>query len=668
MSKYRELTNANEWLAELSKVRGDKQIALIETAVSLHDSKSNALLEKGLGIADILLSLGMDNETLACSIAYPALQVRDIHMDSILECLGERSSKLLNDVLQMQSLGQLQTYKQRGSHQLENLRKMLLAMVTDVRAVLIILAERLWQLRQAKKSDQETQLQLALDTQAIYAPLANRLGVWQLKWEIEDLCLRYSHPDDYKKIATGIAARRADREVYINHFIEQATEALHQAGLHQFEMTGRAKHIYSIYKKMMRKSADLEKIYDMSAIRVMVENIDECYTVLSVLQNHWTHVPEEFDDYIANPKPNGYQSIHTVLIGPLHHFVEVQIRTYKMHQASELGVAAHWRYKEGVLQTATYEAKIALLRELMEWQKEMVNKNDTEANANSAAVTDLFADRIYVFTPLGDIIDLPKGATPLDFAYSIHSEVGHRCRGAKVDGKMVSLIYPLQMGQRVEILTAKLAHPSRDWLNPHLGFIKSARARAKILHWFREKDSQEASVTARLPLERSHVHNEKHHTVEIRSRRDVKPNVSVVGMDNLLTHIARCCKPLPGDSIVGYVTRHRGLSIHRSDCNNIQEVIDNDNKMIEVSWGEKQASTYPADLLVKVYDRTGLLRDITTMLSNENVNILGVQIQKLNDSPEVDIYLTLQIENREQLKQLLEKIKKTPGVLEARRR
>lgn len=716
MSKYRQPINAEEWLAELSQIRGDKNIAFLKAAVNLYDSKGSALLEKGLGIADILLSLGMDNETLACALAYPALQVREIHMDSIVECLGERSSKLLNDVLQMQSLGKLRHYEQRGSHQLENLRKMLLAMVTDVRAVLIVLAERLWQLRQAKHIDKTEQHQLALETQAVYAPLANRLGVWQLKWEIEDLCLRYIHPDEYKNIAKGLAARRDDREIYIQHFIQLTTDALNQAGIHQFEITGRVKHIYSIYKKMTRKATDLEQIYDMSAIRVMVENIEECYAVLSVLQNHWQHVPEEFDDYITNPKPNGYQSIHTVLIGPEQHYVEVQIRTFKMHQESELGVAAHWRYKEGVLQTSTYEAKIALLRELMEWQKEMVNKDDVNVDADHPA-KDLFADKIYVFTPLGDIVDLPKGATPLDFAYNIHSEVGHRCRGAKVDGKIVPLVYELQMGQRVEILTAKHAHPSRDWLNPHLGFIKSPRTRAKIQHWFREKDSQQNTIAGRELLDKElkklgvtpkvdldtlakkfnykaeddllaalaagdirmaqlihHLNpplqqEDKNQPLEIRSGEKLSPNVGIVGINNLLTHIARCCKPLPGDPIVGYVTRNRGLSIHRRDCGNMRDVTDDSlNRMIEVSWGEKHTGAYAADLLIKVYDRTGLLRDITTMLTNENINILGLQIQKLNDSPEVDLYLTIEIESRQQLKSMLEKIKNTPGVLEARRR
>lgn len=712
MSKRRYPIDPEQWLEDLAELRGAGNTSLLKFAVDLYDSKSKALLEKGLGIADILLALGLDNETLASALAYPALQAREIHADSIIDCLGEGSSKLLNDVLQMQSLGRLRHLEQRGNHQLENLRKMLLAMVTDVRAVLIVLAERLWQLRQAKHLDLLEQQQLANETLAVYAPLANRLGVWQLKWEIEDLCLRYTHADVYTKIAKGIASRRDEREAYIQRVNKLLIDTLTEAGIKKFQINGRVKHIYSIYKKMLRKSADLEQIYDMSALRVLVGSIEDCYAVLGILHGHWQQIPEEFDDYISNPKPNGYQSIHIVLIGPENHYVEVQIRTYKMHQESELGVAAHWRYKEGVLQTSNYEAKIALLRQLMEWQKEVVS---TTAVKSEHVTQDLFVDRIYVFTPMGDIIDLPKGATPLDFAYTIHSEVGHRCRGAKVDGNIVPLIYELQMGQRIEILTAKHANPSRDWLNPHYGYLKTARARAKVQHWFREKDNMQNAVNGRELLDKElrrlgisnktdlnpvvrklnyksddelfaalssgeiriaqvihHLHpvqEAKPEAIEIRSPGESAPDVKILGINNLLTHIAKCCKPLPGDSVVGYVTRNRGLSIHRRDCNNVLNIAnDSLHRMIEVSWGEKHTGAYPADLLIRVYDRAGILRDITAQLASEKINVLGLQTQKINDSPEVDIYLTIEIEDRQQLKSAVELLQKLPNVLEVRRR
>ncbi len=714
MSKRRYPINPAEWISQLAGLRGQDQVALLKTAIGLYDSKSHSLLEKGLGIADILLSLGLDNETLASALVYPALQVNEIHLDSITDYLGESSSKLLHDVLQMQSLDKLQHLEQRGSLQLENLRKMLLAMVTDVRAVLIVIAERLWLLRQAKNEDKAAQEKLANATLAIYAPLANRLGVWQLKWEIEDLCLRYIHPDVYKRIAKGIASRRDDREAYIQNFIKTLRNTIEQAGISDFQVTGRVKHIYSIYKKMQRKNANLEQIYDMSALRVLVQNIEDCYAVLGILQSGWQQVPEEFDDYINHPKPNGYQSIHTVLIGPANHFVEVQIRTYQMHQESELGVAAHWRYKEGVLQTSNYEAKIALLRQIIEWQKEVVS---TDSAPTAQPSKDLFADRIYVFTPLGDIIDLPKGATPLDFAYTIHSEVGHRCRGAKVDGNIVQLTYALQMGQRVEILTAKQANPSRDWMNPHLGYLTTARARAKVAHWFRVKECIQNTVNGRELLEKelrrlgisnkidlNAIANKLHYKTDdellaalasgdvrtaqimhyivpavsepdlpvIEGREDETggpPNIQILGIDNLLTHIARCCKPLPGDAVVGYVTRNRGVSIHRRDCKNITN-IGNDSKgrMIEVSWSEKHAEKYSADLFIRVYDHPGLLRDITTLLASEKINVLGLQTQRVSDSPEVDIYVTIEISSRTQLKNALDQLQKLPNIIQARRR
>lgn len=664
MSKRRYPINPIEWLNTINELRSTSDREILSAAIELYDNNHQSLLEKGLGIADILLSLGLDNETLVSALVYPGLQASVFQLDSIADYIGEINGKLLHDVLQMQSLNKLQNLDKRGQHQLENLRKMLLAMVTDVRAVLVILAERLWELRHAKHIDPNAQIKLANETLTVYAPLANRLGVWQLKWEIEDLCLRYLHADIYTDIAKSIASRRDDRETYIKRVIHILTETLTQAGVKKFQINGRVKHIYSIYKKMLRKNTNLEHIYDMSAIRVLVEDVEDCYTILSILHSHWQQVAEEFDDYIIHPKPNGYSSIHTVLIGPDNHYVEVQIRTYQMHQESELGVAAHWRYKEGVLQTASYEAKIALLRQIMAWQREVVGSDEIKKDTTTK---DLFADRIYVFTPNGDIIDLPKGATPLDFAYNIHSEIGHRCRGAKIDGMIVPLTYELQMGQRVEILTAKQANPSRDWLIPQLGFLKSQRARAKLQHWFRVKDSIQNTVRDR-EIQTPPVVEKATPSFSVRASGDVAPNIQIVGINNLLTHVARCCKPLPGDAVVGYVTRNRGVSIHRRDCNNIQNITqDNHNRMIEVGWGEKMTGAYPADLWIKIFDRTGLLRDITTMLANEKINVLGLKTQKTRDSSEVDIYLTIEIHSREQLKATIENLKKLPNILEVKR-
>lgn len=713
MSKRRQPIDPEQWLTHLAQLRDAKDTETIKSSISAYHAQSPSLLEKGLGIADILLALGLDNDTLAAAIIYPAVQANLITIDSLMDLFGDGASKLLQDILQMQSLGTLQHISQRNQQQTENVRKMLLAMVTDVRSVLIVLAERLWQLRTAKNLAQEQQQKLAHETLEVYAPLANRLGVWQLKWEIEDLCLRYLQPDIYMQLAKSLASRRDEREAYVQSIITLLTNVLTENDLRQFQVTGRVKHIYSIYKKMQRKNANVEQIYDMTAVRVLVQTVEDCYNVLGVLQNHWAQIPEEFDDYINHPKPNGYRSIHTVIVGPEDRYVEVQIRTLQMHHESELGVAAHWRYKEGVLQTSSYEAKIALLRQIMAWQKEVVHTDDAPAEK---ATQDLFADQVYVFTPTGDILDLPKGATPLDFAYTIHSEVGHRCRGAKVDGKIVPLTYQLQTGERVEILTAKEANPSRDWVNPHLGFIKSARARAKVQHWFRVRNSIQNAIDGRELLEKEarrlgisdkvdlNAIAAKFHyktsdallaalasgeiriaqiinfinppesiapivTTDIKvSGHETTSNVQIFGINNLLTNVARCCKPLPGDSIIGYVTRTRGVTVHRRDCSNIVNVKnDNMKRIIEVNWGGKQTNTYAAELLLRLIDRTGLLRDITTLLASEKINVLGLQTQKTNESGAIDIHLTLQIVDRDQLTHAINLLQQVPNVISVNR-
>jgi GTP pyrophosphokinase len=719
MGKHHQVPdNPEEWLKEIARGRGERDALILQSAINLYDSKvMKELLDKGLGIVDILQSLNLDTETLAIALSYPALQAQEIHIDTITDYLGENSKKILEDVLQMQSLSKLQHLEKRGGHQIENLRKMLLSMVTDVRAVLIVLAERLWQLRHAKKLSQDEQKKLAQETFAVYTPLANRLGVWQLKWESEDLCLRYLQPETYMQIAKGIAARRDERETYITEVIATVTKLLHDASLKEVEVSGRVKHIYSIYRKMQRKNATLEEIYDMSALRVLVARVEDCYTALSILQNEWEQIPKEFDDYIAQPKPNGYRSIHTVLIGPKNYVIEVQIRTHQMHQESELGVAAHWRYKEGVRERSGDEAKIVLLRQIIAWQKEVTH---TDGPKDQQLIHDLFADRIYVFTKAGDIIDLPTGATPLDFAYHIHSEVGHRCRGAKVDGAIVPLTYSLQTGERVEILTTKQAHPSRDWLNPHLNYLKTARARSKVQHYFRAQDSLQTTVDGREILEKELKRtglSDKIDKVDLASVATklnfktvdamlgaiasgdlrlsqiihlIQPqptitqaptiettptaqkstsNIQVLGINNLLTHMARCCKPLPGDDVIGYITRNHGVSIHRSHCQNVSHLgADEQKRLIEVYWAEKQQGPYPADLLVLTINRSGILRDITTILAAEKVNVLGLHAQAAKDEMHGEIYLTIEITSRQQLQHALNLIKQIPSILEVRRR
>ncbi len=663
MPKHVTFTDAAAWLNHFAKTRGPKEVVPLQNAINLYTPEQQEQLEKGIGIATILLDLGLDSEGIAASIIYPALQHNDIHFDTIAEQLGESSAKLLRDAQQMRSLEKLQHLEQRAGAQLENLRKMLLAMASDVRAVLITLAERLWLLRAAKTKTSE-QKKLAQETLDLYAPLANRLGVGQLKWEMEDLCLRYLKPEIYKEIAKKLDSKRVEREKYIEKMMQLLREALTKEGIKNFEITGRVKHIYSIYRKMQRKKADYSEIYDISAVRVLVQTIEDCYGVLGIVHGQWQQIPQEFDDYITHPKPNGYRSIHTAIVGPEHKNVEVQIRTQQMHQESELGVAAHWRYKEGGTQASSYEAKIAWLRQIMEWQKEVSRDKALPTNQ------DLFADRVYVFTPAGDIIDLPQGSTPLDFAYNIHSEVGHRCKGAKVDGHIVQLTHALNTGDRVEILTTKQPNPSRDWLNPHLGYLKSPRARAKLQHWFRALDEAQEEKKPQETLEKVEKVVKSEKTIKTESpKRKTKDDIQIVGVGSFLTQMAKCCKPVPGDPIIGYIALGKGVSIHRRDCENVLRVQGKEaQRLVEVEWGTKLSKLYPVDIYLRAFDRHGLLRDITTLLAAEKINLLGIHTGTDKNSNEAHVNLTIEIQSMSLLGKVIDHLKHLPNVLHAERK
>ncbi len=651
------------WLAHVATLRPKNDSDLLTHAIRLIENNDPTLLKKGLKIADILLSMDLDSKTLAAALMYPAFKVHVIHPDPIAEHFGEGIRTLLTDTIQMQSLEKLRQTSLRGHHQIENLRKLLLAMVTDIRAVLIILAERLVDLRAAKELEITAKKQLAQETMSIYAPLANRIGVWQLKWEIEDLCFRYLEPETYKEIASLLTSKRDEREIYINKAIQTLTTILNEHHLKDFKVSGRVKHIYSIYSKMKRKGSTFDDIHDITALRVLVPEVADCYNVLGILQNAWKQIPQEFDDYISQPKPNGYRSLHTLVVGPEDKVMEVQIRTHEMHQDSELGVASHWRYKEGILDASNYEAKIALLRQIMAWQNELVNKSTEDGQ-----IKDLFADRIYVFTPMGDIIDLPQGATSLDFAYHIHSEIGHRCRGAKVDGKMVPLTYQLKTGQRVEVLTNKQHSPSRDWLNPHYGFIKTSKARAHLQHWFRAKDDLEKT-----PVEKEHadkstikpkLKDKLHLPHASASELQNLKKLSVLNVSNFLTKVARCCKPLPGDEIIGYITQKSGLSIHRVNCNNLAHLQGNEkDRFIQIDLGDKISGSYPVDLEVRAYPHPGTMRDITGALADIHVHIAGFQTQPGANENETSIVLTIVIPHVSELKKAMNAIKLLPNIL-----
>ncbi len=543
----------------------------------------------------------------------------------------------------------------------ETLRKTFLAMNEDVRVVLIKLADRLHNMRTLGYMPETKRRRIAQETLEIFAPLANRLGIWQIKWELEDLAFRYVNPEKYKEIAENLAERRADREKQIQAIITGLQTILSQAGI-KAEISGRPKHIYSIYRKMVDKGKPFELVRDLRGLRLIVADVPACYGALGVIHTHWRPIPHEFDDYIAAPKDNFYQSLHTAVTYDDGKPLEVQIRTADMHEKAEYGIAAHWRYKEGGKRDEDYEQRVTWLRRLMDWRQDVEDAQEFVDGMK----TDVFQDRVYVFTPRGDIIDLPSGSTPIDFAYHLHTEIGHRCRGAKVNGKLVTLDYSLKTGDQVEILTAKQGGPSRDWINSSLGLVKTQRARAKIRQWFKHEDREQNLTQGKLLLERefrrlglTDVDLEKlarefeYRTIDdlyvgmgcgdvsigrvinklsdtdkekidallaTRPSSDGKSKsdtVTVVGLKGILATFARCCNPAPGDEIVGYITRGRGATIHRQDCPNILRIEEHE-RLVRVSWGEPQ-TTYPVPVQIKAYDRQGLMSDISNILTNENI-------------------------------------------------
>jgi GTP pyrophosphokinase len=724
--------NVAAWLESFLAQHNYKNPLLLKQAVSLaqiagtdHPTPTGeSCLVQGLKIAEILSQIHVDEETLAAAILYSSAQYTDLKPEDIAEHLGPKVSKLVQGTRRMAGISELYqviaNHHDHQKHNIDNVRYMLLAMVDDLRVVLIKLAERLYVLRQAINFEPANREQIAKETMAIYAPLASRLGITQLKWEMEDLAFSYLEPEPYAKINRFIKQGRAEREQYIQETIAIIKNLLVNVGVKDFQVMGRAKHIYSIYRKMQRKNVDdIAEIYDVSAVRILVATVEDCYAALSAVHSNWQQIKKEFDDYIANPKSNGYRSIHTAIVGPNGRNLEIQIRTYDMHRFAELGVAAHWIYKEGEIQKPGYEAKIAWLRQIMDWQKEI-----TTSEANLGEVQQVFNDRVYVFTPAGDIVDLPKGSTALDFAYHLHSELGHRCRGAKIDGNIVTLTHTLKTGDHLEILTGKEAAPSRDWLSPNLGFLHSARARAKVFHWFKKQDYEkniadgQTLLTAELRrhnlrdmslndlVQKLHFKNsddllaalgagdlkintilhvvksseETSNTNKITMEDNLlikttpikknksKAAIEMPGLDNVLTNLAQCCKPIPGDPIVGYITQGRGVSIHRKDCYNaIQAAKNREEKLIQVSWGEKQQKLYPVDLMVKAYDRQGLVRDISNIVANDGIAILGLNLNTDRKERLACINFSIEISGLTSLGQILAKLRKIPSVIEVRR-
>ena len=598
------------------------------------------------------------------------------------------------------------TKSRRYDEASETLRKTFLAMGEDVRVVLIKLADRLHNMRTLGHLPEVKRKRIAQQTMDIFAPLANRLGIWQIKWELEDLAFRHLQPDTYKEIADNLASRRADREQEMKRVTGSLESVLLKEGI-QAEISGRPKHIYSIYKKMHRKGVPFELVFDVRGVRIVVPNIPTCYSALGVIHTHWRPIPDEFDDYIAAPKDNFYQSLHTAVVFDDGKTLEIQIRTPEMNQGAEYGIASHWRYKEGVDRDEDYERRIIWLRSLMEWRQDVMDAGEFVDGLKS----DVFEDRVYLFTPRGDIIDLSAGSTPIDFAYHVHTDVGHRCRGAKVNGKLVSLDYQLQTGEKIEILTAKRGGPSLDWLNPNLGLVKTQRARSKIRRWFKVQ-AREKNITQgknllekelrRLGLTKLNLENlgkefdfrnvddlyeaigngdisigrivnhltvpevEEEFKLIAHPSPEVPPapdSVVILGLRGLLTNFAKCCNPAPGDDIVGYITRGRGATIHRQDCPNIMRIKDRE-RLVKVSWGEAK-NTYPVPVRMKAYDRDGLMRDVSTLISEEGINMGKVSVDINNNLAIFD--MVLEVRDLTRLSKVLDRLENLPNVLEAQR-
>ncbi|MGR8980832.1 MAG: RelA/SpoT family protein [Gammaproteobacteria bacterium] len=660
---------------------------------------------KGVDVAAILTDFHVDlNTTLAAILSDPRIAGLTPKPD-IAEEFGKTVAALVEDV---NWLNKLSVYSPElvasQPSQAETLRRMLLSMTRDVRAVLIKLAYRIQRLRNIPKESYEVRHFIAQETLDIYAPIANRMGIHQFKWELEDMAFRYLEPQVYRSIATALANNRTKRESCINEFIAQLQKTLRNEGI-TAEIYGRPKHIYSIWKKMQRKQLGIEELYDLLAVRVIVDSLSACYTVLGVVHSLWQTIPKEFDDYIANPKENGYQSLHTVILDKDGNRIEVQIRTRQMHDFAEFGVAAHWSYKEGGRHNAAIEKNIASLRRLLD-----------EKGSDESLVEDfrseLFSDRVYVLTPAGKLIDLVKGSTPLDFAYAIHTQIGHRCRGAKVNGRITPLTYKLKSGEQVEILTAKEGGPNHNWIDPNLGYLKSPHAISRVKSWFKNRLQAQNIATGkaildkeiqRLGLKAVNLNEMAKHfkqpdrdklfeaigRSDINSRQitgflkipeleapavkipqkkpSAKSTISVDGIDNVLTSFAHCCTPVQGDDIVGYISHKKGIVVHRKSCENILNLSpEKQSQLIPVRWGNEK-SVFPVPIVIHAFSAKDLLNSVTQILAQAKIHIANASLATHPDFS-ADLNLTIQVENTGQLSQVLNKINQLPNIVDVKRK
>jgi len=677
---------------------------------------ARAACARGRELLAIVAGLINDPDILKCAALFPVLEAGAIDEAEASAIFGPSAAEMAAELIRVSTLDRAAARPLDGAPsaaQAEALRQMLLAVIADPRLLLVRLGAQLARLRECKSAPPEERERVALETREIFAPLASRLGVWQLKWELEDLAFRYLEPEHYHRVASWLASKRRDRERYIAEVISELERALAAAGI-RAQVTGRPKHIYSIWRKMRRKGVGFDELYDVRGVRILVDTVADCYAALGVVHGLWRHIPGEFDDYIATPKSNGYQSLHTAVVGPGTLPVEIQIRTWDMHEHSELGVASHWRYKEGGAHTdRSYEQKIAWLRQILEPS----DGKEAPTDFLERVRTELFQDRVYVLSPRGEVIVLPQGATALDYAYQVHTELGHRCRGAKVNGRMVPLTRPLENGDQVEILAGKQPEPSRDWLVPSLGYLASPRNRAKVRAWFRKLDEAQNRAQGKQLLEHELARLGAHGvtlpeilaelrldnadqlylalgqgeitiaqvagavqrrarppaTTELPLQRPAPASidtaeVEIEGVEDLLSSFAGCCQPVPPEPIVGYLTVGRGVTIHRRSCANVRQLeASAPERMLSAKWGAAGTRAFPVEIVVRAYDRRGLLRDISSVLADAKLNIHGMSSFTNEEESLAEFRIRMSVRTLEDLSRVLRRIRSLPNVVEAKR-
>ncbi|XBX76370.1 bifunctional (p)ppGpp synthetase/guanosine-3',5'-bis(diphosphate) 3'-pyrophosphohydrolase [Proteinivorax tanatarense] len=692
----------------------DKAFALAQKAHSGQKRESgDSFIVHPLGVADILTSLEMDVDTIAAAFLHDVVEDTEVTIEEIREQFGANIAQLVDGVTKLKKIN----FKSKEEQQAESFRKMFMAMATDIRVIIIKLADRLHNMRTLSHCPIEKQKRMSKETMDIYAPLANRLGIFKVKWELEDLAFRHTLPEDYYKLVEKISQKREEREDFIKKIIEQLNDEAEKAGI-DADIGGRPKHLHSIYQKMVKKGKEFNEIYDLTAVRIIVNSVKECYGILGIIHSLYKPIPGRFKDYIAMPKPNMYQSLHTTVLCPKGNPLEIQIRTWDMHRTAEYGIAAHWRYKEGTKINKQFEEKLSWFRQFVEWQNDL---NDAKEYMESLKI-DLFDDEVFVFTPKGDVIDLPKGAVPVDFAYRIHTDIGHRFKGAKVNGGLVSADHKLQNGDIIEIITKKEKGPSRDWLT----YVKTSHAKTKIRQWFRKEKQGETiergkelltkeiekigfttsqllkdnylkkiierynyssendlfaaignnsfsanSIAKKLEGEYKNEFDDKELKIDDlnmhKEKKAPQQGVSIKGVDNLLIRFSKCCKPVPGDDIIGYVTKGRGVSIHRSDCVNVDKNKISDSRLLEVSWNEQTSKrNYPVSFSVYAWDRPGLLKEVMHVVTESKADILTIN-GKGNSDGNALVSLTIEVEDKDHFQKIRERIKSIQSVYSIKR-